>query len=226
VIGDFLFIVCGYLVFVEAINHTSAPVELPVSAVGRSMNGLSRYHRSYWEFGQDSSPIGFVDQNLHQGKAQLLLCTEYPPIEDVKTKHQITATLVDTLLQKRLFADAGTAKDNGVDEALEAENEVTVEVAIVGRKVGFRIGRHVFGGTIGSRDTLNEKRNSYIWRAWTPGMTHMGICCSVVFFVSTIIFFIPACALYPMYQERPSLTAKVFWVYVLQVGHVGVTAKS
>jgi hypothetical protein len=41
--GAFLFIVCSYLGFVEAINQTYAPMELPVTAGGRTAKRPSRH---------------------------------------------------------------------------------------------------------------------------------------------------------------------------------------
>jgi hypothetical protein len=224
VFGAFLFIVCGYLGFVEAINHTFAPVEFPVSSSGsgRSTEGRTRYLLPPSGFGRHRSPIGFVSERRQKVKLRELLDAGHPVVEDVKTKHQITAPVLDTFVQRRmarLGADDGEL--GGAAPRAKAEKEA-VEAAIVGRKLSIRVGRHVFVATVDSWDSVAEekrttKSSSYSWWTWTPDLAYIGIFNAVVFFVSTIIFFIPACAWLPMARKGASVAATVFWVYVLQV---------
>jgi hypothetical protein len=146
VVGAFLFIVTGYLGFVEAINHTYAEVTLP--------------------------PIR---------------TSKHPSVP----------------VRKRLFQHLTHESWRGPLERDE---------------------RHLcLDRVTDDNDEKNLQASGYRWWAWRPDLHQMGIFNSLVFFVSTIIFFIPASAWLPLSRnEYVSKASFVFWVQVLQVRHAKI----
>jgi len=142
----------------------------------------------------------------------------YPIIEDVELKKIISHRVIDRALIK--FGDLQK-----------------MQKAILGRELQIRLGSHVIQVKVtGFMDSIDDHNNygnlsfikaakapdyesngGYRWWTWKPDLHYLGIFNSLVFFIATILFFIPACAWLPMDVNGASLSETIFWVYVLQI---------
>lgn len=203
VIGAFLFIVTGYLGYVEAINQTYADVKLPVKEAESRKFVLPRSH-----YGQFRSPIGYDEYHVlkHTGKQDRLLQEGYPVVQDHSSKLPLTAPLYENFLQK-------------------LGNKTKAEEIVIGRKWDIRMGNHVFGITVDSWEVRDEEKASsgiassssrgstYRWWTWKPDLSYIGIFNALVFFVATLIFFIPAVAWWPMEKNGAKLGKAIVVAY-------------
>ena len=157
-------------------------------------------------YGISYSPIGFaLDQEdaLKDKLAKKIVADGYPLVTDESTGSCVTSSLFDRIL-----------KDNGSDLAV-------TEAKITGRVLDIRLGDHIIRVKIESLSSANKKsleQSHYIWWTNKPDLHHIGVFNSLVFFICTIIFWIPALAWLPMdVLGSPDLAAEIFWVYVLQI---------
>ena len=197
IIGAFLFILTGYLGYVEAINHTHSEVRVPMDETVR-------------EYVNPSPQLGFWGDPINSDvtfsdKRQALLIDEgYPLLEDVESEQMLSSKVLDLALEK--FGDA-----------------VSMEKAVLGRELIIRLGNHVIRADVTGFEGVNAsnksviKSNMYRWWTWYPDLHYLGVFNALVFFIATLIFFIPACAWYPMDEKGANIPKTIFWVYVLQI---------
>lgn len=184
----------------EAINHTHACIREPVAGKKR------RFTRQTTVYGKWLHPL--LSWSQHPKKDDLLLEKGYPVVQDTKSGLFVTAPLLDKFLKDQ--SDSGKA--------------------LMGRNLRIFVGKgRVLHSTIesiswdvednGSEEKASESSSpQYRWWTWHPELHNMGVAISVVFFISTIIFFIPASCWYPMdVNGDPSIAAQIFWIQVLQV---------
>ena len=204
VLGAFLFIVTGYLGFVEAINQTYSHVDLPRLSRHRNKilrNGTpTQFHApvALLVYGQWPSPIGHEDLSTAQNRSTRtrLLQQGYPLVVDVQSQRLLTGPHLDNVSK-------------------------TPDEKLIGRKVVIHVAGHVLSATIDEcygdhtplgdlvdgcdASNVNDVLTGYRWWTWSPDLSYLGIFNAVAFFVSTIIFFIPACAWWPMAESGASL---------------------
>ena len=199
IIGAFLFIVTGYLGYIEAINHTHSEVRIPMDEAVR-------------EYVSPSPQLGFWGNPINSGvsfsdKRQALLIEEgYPILEDVESKQLLSSKVLDLTLQK--FGDV-----------------VSMEKAVMGRELVVRLGNHVIHANVTGFEAVDDMKSNksstkssvYRWWTWYPDLHYLGVFNALIFFIATIIFFIPACAWYPMDEKGATTPETIFWVYVLQI---------
>lgn len=183
----------------EAINHTHACVKEPGEGKKRS------FARQATVYGRWMHPL--LSWSQHHKKEADLLEKGYPVICDTESEVVVTAPVLDRFLKK----------------------QSDPERALVGRKIAVHVGKsQVLNGTIESfswdvQDKLAEKETStsssqYRWWTWHPEFHNMGVAISVVFFVGTIIFQIPAIIWYPMDNSgKASIASQIVWIQGLQV---------
>jgi hypothetical protein len=193
VVGAFLFIVTGYLGYVEAINQTYTSVVLP-SDDEKDMR--QPFHGGAQIYGKWLGPL----EHHVEDRLRKILSRGYPLVQDVASSRIVTAPLFERYVEKH------------------------GQGGLRGRKLSLLIGKHVVDVTV---DELNaspeeekkhtDKKVGYCWWTWNPDLRYMGILNALVFFVSTMFFFIPACAWLPMDRNGAPLGATIFWVQVMQV---------
>lgn len=219
VVGAFLFIVTGYLGYIEAVNQTFSGIVLPktrdtwdeATAPNTSNHKntdtkkqLRRFLRpTTSDYGQWISSLAYPEEHLAVDR---LIRKGYPVVRDDDSEKLITASLFDRFLEKHSTDASQTLK---------------------GRKVSIAIGDHVIHATIDDFDTIKgeikgmqlaDNNKGYRWWTWHPDyIHHMGIFNSLVFFVSTILFFIPACVWLPMGRHGASTASLIFWAQVMQI---------
>lgn len=214
--GAFLFIVTGYLGYIEAINQSFSAIVLPKTrdtlkeavapdtSNAKNTKHLRRFVRpSTSHYGQWISPLVHPQEHL---AVERLIRKGYPVVRDDASEKLITASLFDRFLEK---------------------HSTDATQTLQGRKVSIAIGDHVIHATLDNFDTIKygttkktqlaDKNKGYRWWTWHPDIHHMGIFNALVFFVSTILFFIPACAWLPMNRHGASTASLVFWVQVMQI---------
>jgi hypothetical protein len=191
VIGAFLFIVTGYLGYIEAINQTYADVRPPTDSDAAVRHG-PRENFKYPDpmYGEYPSPIGYGKHGKYsegtsfsQQEQVRLLDLGYPLIQDVSTKHLITAGRM-----KRF---------------IELHSPEETEKAVVGRDFDIRVGDHVIRvcaksfAKAGGEQCLEDEENAiqslpaptlqgYCWWTWQPDLSYIGIFNALVFFVATV----------------------------------------
>jgi hypothetical protein len=211
VVGAFLFIVTRYLGYIEAINHTFSGVVLPKTqdtwdeaaapATTHYKNTDTKQLRRFLRpttshYGQWISSLTYPEEHL---AVERLIRKGYPVVRDDVSEKLITGSLFDRFIEKHSTDSSQTLK---------------------GRKVSIAIGDHVIHATIDDFDTIKgetkgtqlaDNNKGYCWWTWHPDyIHHMGIFNSLVFFVSTILFFIPACVWLPMGRHGASTASLVF----------------
>jgi len=213
-IGAFLFIVTGYLGYVEAINHTHDEVQLPeqISSNNRqTCNVPDQYGTRYHPLGLYPSKDG-------------ILKAGFPVVQDEQTGTMITSRLFDRILDGHSGNFEGMEKDlKGRTLSLQlANHSIQVKIhAIIHDKSSLLsssdetiVHDEYLPLSPSPEETVSSK---YIW--WTkPDLHHIGIFNALVFFISTILFWIPALAWWPMDAlGNPTLASEIFWVYILQI---------
>jgi hypothetical protein len=193
VIGAFLFIVTGYLGYIEAINQTYAAVRSPTDSDAAVRYGpRENFKCADPIYGEYPSPIGHGKHGKYsegtsssQKEEVRLLELGYPLVQDVSTKHLITAGLLKQY-----------TKQHSPEET---------EKAVVGRDFDIRVGEHVIRvcaksfATAGEEQCPEDKKNvvlslsapiprGYCWWTWQPDLSYIGIFNALVFFVSTVRF--------------------------------------
>lgn len=192
VIGAFLFIVTGYLGYMEAINQTYALVRPPTdSDAAVRLGPREKFSRPDCIYGDYPSPIGYGKHGIYtatsfdQQEQVRLLELGYPVVQDVRTKHLITAGLLERYM-------------------LEHSPEETKE-AFVGRDLDIRVGAHLIrvcaksiAEADGEQSLQVEKpalhsppaptSQGYCWWTWQPDLSYIGIFNALVFFVATVRF--------------------------------------
>ena len=209
-VGAFLFIVTGYLGYVEAINHTHDEVRIPSADTGSNRPNNRQIRRQPSSYGVPYHPLGFA---LSKEKSKLLkqiIQQGYPVVQDDITGHIVTSRLFNRFLE-----NCGDIE--------------TMEEQIKGRLLNLQLGEHIFQVRIESLQTnpsnsyreisnARPEESNYIWWTKDPDLHNIGIVNALVFFISTIIFWIPALAWWPMDTlGKPDLASEIFWVYVLQI---------
>jgi hypothetical protein len=207
VVGAFLFIVTGYLGYVEAINQTYSPIR--VVDEPKHPASKRRFRRPVIIYGKwPHHPLSRLTDHID---APTLLEQGFPIVKDVTSSLIVTGALFDRYLQ----ANPSQADQSGVR----------------GRKLDICIGTHVLHVTVDElvavqplikehpddEHPIKSPSSSYRWWTSSPDVRHMGIAAAVAFFVSTILFFIPACAWLPMGNKDASVGETIFWVQVMQV---------
>jgi hypothetical protein len=208
--GAFLFVITGYLGIVEVLNQNHTDIAFPDDGKKRE------YHRTTKLYGKGRSPIRHGNHGLDNDDAQALIRSDgYPVICKHETGSIITRD--DPQLNKR---------------------------AMVGTEIDVVIGNHVITARVVSCEALRDsqrvdeykQQSPYIWWSWKPDWGHMSVFGAYLFFVCTIMFFVPAAMWYP-YDLRRSTEAvvSIFFVDVLQiipsvgfifVGHIGMAESS
>ena len=190
VIGAFLFIVTGYLGYIEAINQTFALVRPPTdSDAAVRLGPREKFNRpEHQTFGEYPSPNGhgkygiYTDPSDRDQEYIRLLELGYPLVQDVTTKHLITAGLL-----KRI------TKEHSLQET---------EKALIGRDFDILVGTHLIRvctksiaeagdeveKPIQSLPAPTSQGSSYCWWTWQPSLSYIGIFNALVFFVATVRF--------------------------------------
>jgi hypothetical protein len=223
VAGAFLFIIGGYLLYVEAINQNYSKVILPTTeATTRHVSHPSPSNI----YGQGQHPLlNLSDQVEEEHLAQM----GYPVVQDVPTKLFVTEPLCHRIAQQRA---AESEQDNG-----------SPTFTLQGRKLDILIGRHAIRTTVDSIYIRKEKgvsvddddkvpneskekkkeKSAYIWWSWSPDFRHISILNALIYFIATVLFFIPATVWLPMDRHgNASVASTVFWVQVMQVRAPGI----
>mmetsp|Transcript_15735 Transcript_15735/g.43410 ORF Transcript_15735/g.43410 Transcript_15735/m.43410 type:complete len:565 (+) Transcript_15735:62-1756(+) len=243
VIGAFLFIVTAYLGYVEAINHTHADVHFPPSEQEhqegpqplqhQETNGTCRqFRRPNIRYGQWQNPVA-PEYHEEEEYETRLIAQGYPLIQDVETKRLVTPQVFENFFEQY--------ENNALTSA-----EMNAKLFDNGREFDIRIGSHVvrvkptewkrldqteeneYSRKVAAEQQATSLHNiasphnqamyqGYRWWTWRPDLHHIGIVNALVFFIATILFFLPAALWYPMGEADAPLPSTIFWVYVLQI---------
>merc|ERR1711964_399230 len=79
------------------------------------------------------------------------------------------------------------------------------------------INGHYKYGSITSSLNPEKESKGYRWWTWNPDLRYLSVSGSLILFISTILFFIPAVDWYPMDKNGSSIPQTLFWVYVMQI---------
>ena len=228
VTGAFLFIVSGYLGYIESINQTYSALYLPRHPDGdKDINNKKGSVDDKYIVYQNPARDEFLKTDKIYGKfshflvhladpidTAKLLDEGYPIVQDVESNVILTAPIFDRLL--------ASCPPNAPNDILN------------GRPLYLRIGTHMVQVAVDHILTAKEvaatsspqqpgtttnpsKPSRYLWWTWNPDVRHIGIFNSLVFFISTIIFFIPACSWLPMSRHGATNASYIFWTQVLQI---------
>jgi hypothetical protein len=199
-IGAFLFIVTGYLGYIETINQTYAAVRLPTDSGGAVRQGpRDEFNRPDPILGEYPSPIGHGKHGKHtQGTSDSLeeqvrlLEMGYPLVQDVSTKQLVTSGFLNQYMKEHSPQEAEEAVIGG-DFAQEAEE------AVIGRDFDILLGGHAIRVCAKSvaKTSLGDETNKiqshpvstsqgYCWWTLQPDLTYISIVTALVFFVATV----------------------------------------
>jgi len=202
-----MFIITGYLGFVEAINHSHKSIELPEDEQSKRRPS---FRRSKALYGNPGHPLLTTSKHLDEDS---LLEEGYPLVKDVQSGQVVTPQVL-TRYSKNHPGDMSS---------------------LVGRKLDIRTGGTVLHVSIEEVDgddlvkndddlvkkdkATSETAEGYRWWTWNADMHQLSIFLSVIYFISTGIFFIPATIWYPQdtITGSPSLGSIIFWQQVTQV---------
>ena len=210
VLGAFMFIVTGYLGVVEVLNQTHTEMAFPSDDLKRD------YRRSTRVYGKNRSPLAHDNHGLDGDDRQYLIRSDgYPIVYHHETGNIITRD--DPLVNKE---------------------------GIVGTEIDVVIGNHVIRSKVSSCEALRpslhvdeyEIHSPYIWWSWNPDWGYVSVFGAYLFFVSTLVFFIPAAMWYPYdINTAPRVGVEIFFLDLLQVipsvgfvvvGHIGMAEAS
>mmetsp|Transcript_38157 Transcript_38157/g.82200 ORF Transcript_38157/g.82200 Transcript_38157/m.82200 type:complete len:288 (-) Transcript_38157:21-884(-) len=173
-------------------------------------------HRQPALYGIQYHPLGFplsntLERDMNARRVKDIAKQGYPLVEDTATGQYVTTSLYARVLEKF----------NGDANAMEND--------IRGRKLNLKLGDHIIcvkveslhdeHSTVATTAPVDHMKSAgYVW--WTKhfDLCHIGVFNALVFFVATIVFWIPAIAWYPMDKlGDPKLKATIFWIYILQI---------
>ena len=189
----------------EAINHSHRAVTLPEDDVGEQRHFV-RPQRLY---GKWPHPMLSTGEQMEEA---LLLEEGFPLVQDVKTHEIITGQMLTRY--KKVHPDLDS---------------------LIGQKLDVRAGSHLFHVTVDSvggvakdevdelvkkEEKPDETAKGYRWWTWSPDIHQISVFLALIYFIATIIFFVPATAWYPQDKNHdPSVGSAIFWQQVLQVCH-------
>ena len=191
IVGSFLFIVTGFLSYVESINHTYSAVI--VASTPNHPGSKRQFLPPVYIYGTwPHHPLAQLEDHV---KLPSLLEHGYPLVQDAESNRIVTAAFLDQAVRGcKLHIRMGERMLHvTVDEIVPFKHQDAVANADAKPQQGYR------------------------WWTWSPDLRHMGIAAATVFFASTILFFIPACAWLPMFNKDAPVGELVFWLQVTQV---------
>ena len=223
VVGAFLFIITGYLGYVEALNQTHAAVRVPTSETTSSSSTTTtnkrgpfrrpQYAAAYgkWKHPLSHSVTGAMEDDLHHLRLSRLTQRGYPLVKDVETGQYVTEHLLHTGLDKY-----------GEKQFQEKIVGRPLEIVVHGDTLRVTVDELLLSHHPPVKEKEEEAapqkpKQGYRWWTWAPDLHYIGVFSALVFFVCTIIFFIPAVAWLPMGNHDPSLASTIFWDYILQI---------
>ena len=216
VVGAFLFIVTGYLGYIEAINQTYAQVRVPTPTTSTSSTSTST--SSSQRFRRSSSSSSFNEGWNHPLRhilrderllVERLLVAAAPGlawVKDTESGHIVT----NHWLSEQEEEEGGGEGQSLVGRPLEIIfGGFTLKVAVQ------EVNKHSHQQQGQGQD---HQQRMYRWWTWTPDFHELAVVNALVFFIATIIFFIPATVWWPMAKQgTASLASTIFWNYVLQI---------
>mmetsp|Transcript_22216 Transcript_22216/g.47784 ORF Transcript_22216/g.47784 Transcript_22216/m.47784 type:complete len:471 (+) Transcript_22216:84-1496(+) len=165
VIGAGLYVITGYLGWVEAINHTHGYVRIPPAKKDGDSKDVRVMHCQHVQYGLEHHPLGFslgrtMEREAMDGRV------EYAPVVE---------------------------KYSGDIKEMERNSDVREKSAFFDMQ-------------------------GYMWWTNHPDLCHIGIFNALVYFLSTLIFWIPAIVWLPM-EELDDLTprSEITWIYLPQI---------
>ena len=127
----------------------------------------------------------------------------YPLVKDVETGQYVTEHLLHAGLDK-------------YGEKQFQQNMVgsPLEIVVHGDTLRVTVDQLILSHhPVKEKEAAPEKpKQGYRWWTWEPDLHYISVFSALVFFVSTIIFFIPAVG-----NHDPSLASTIFWDYILQI---------
>uniref|UniRef100_A0A7S1UZH3 Uncharacterized protein n=1 Tax=Grammatophora oceanica TaxID=210454 RepID=A0A7S1UZH3_9STRA len=207
VAGAFCFIVTAYLGCVEVINQNHTDVVLTTFEQEESSPETRReFKRASLLYGQRRSPLEHGNHGLDESRNRTVIrACGYPIVADHETGKIIT-------------------QDDPSED-------------FVGKEIDIVIGNHIVQATVSTCTEIDQQNQHqqqssdekalvphlssakhYEWWSWNPDWTHVSVWGAYIFFVSTIMFFVPAAMWYPYDEgDNTNVVVSVLFVDMFQV---------
>lgn len=244
VVGALMFIVTGYFGIVEVINQTHSDVDFPHPEKKRKRYKRTKpiYGQRRDPLGHDNHGLDADETRA------FLFESGYPVIFDHETGRLVTGTetVPSSSDDEEEGGGAGTstkeeAAPKTVDERANAVIGKEYDVLVGNHLFGVTVNSHadiskvdprklkMMAGHVaqsmrhletkdGDDDKPTRMKDEYIWWTWDNDFHRVAVFNAYIFFISTIIFFIPAVIWYPVDEAgRASTGTMIFFIDVLQV---------
>ena len=181
-LGAFLFIVTGYLGYVEAFNHTYSQVRLPDDDEGTERR-FAPPRRSYgrWPHPLHLGVRGGTTHSHDVSRARLLE-RGYPLVEDAATGRLLTRHGCDEAFARLQDEDGKCGEEAAALEGQELRIRVGDLVATA-RVEGVAAAP---ARTEEARTAVAAAAGGYRWWTWSPDLHHIEVVNALVFFIATV----------------------------------------